>query len=260
MKDTSWSGVSKWYDELVKEEGSYQRSLILPNLLRRMDIKRGDNVLDLACGQGFFSREFARAGGNVIGADVAGELIKIAIASTNNNLPAGGTRIRIKPKFFVASAHKLDFIKSGSMDKVVIVLAIQNIENIGDVLAECARVLEKGGKLFIVMNHPAFRIPKQSSWGYDETNKIQYRRVDEYMSESKVAIQMHPGGKPSEMTVSFHRPMQVYFKALHKSGFAVSGLEEWISNKTSEPGPKAKVENKARKEIPLFMLLEAVKL
>ena len=55
-------------------------------------------------------------------------------------------------------------------------------------------------------------------------------------------------------------PLQVYFKALKRAGFAVTGLEEWISNKKSEAGPRAKAEDKARKEIPLFMMIEATKL
>ena len=35
--------------------------MILPNLVRAMAIKKGARVLDLACGQGFFSRAFAEA-------------------------------------------------------------------------------------------------------------------------------------------------------------------------------------------------------
>ena len=76
------------------------------------------------------------------------------------------------------------------------------------------------------------------------------------MSESKTEIKMHPGEKPTEVTVSFHRPLQVYFKSLKKAGLAVTGLEEWISNKKSESGPRKLIEDKARKEIPLFMMLE----
>jgi hypothetical protein len=109
-----------------------------------------------------------------------------------------------------------------------------------------------------VLNHPSFRNPKQTYWGYNEADDTQYRRVDEYMSESKVKIDMTPGSfKDKKFTVSFHRPLQVYMKALHKSGFAVTRLEEWASHKESEKGPKQRAENKARKEIPMFMCIEA---
>lgn len=251
-KATSWGGVAEWYDNLIEKEASnYQKDVILPNLMRLVDPKTGETILDLACGQGFFSREFARAGAKVIGADIAPELIRIADDLAKKS--------KLKIDFHVSSADNLKFIKDGSIDKAAIVLAIQNIENLSGTLNELASVLKQNGKVWIVLNHPAFRIPKASAWGFEE-NTIQYRRIDGYMSESKVPIQMHPGEKPGEMTVSFHRPLQVYFKALKKAGFAVTGLEEWISNKKSGPGPRAKAEDKARKEIPLFMMIETIKL
>lgn len=244
---TSWGGVAKWYEDLLQGEGTYQKEVILPNLLRLLDLKPGMRVLDLACGPGFFSKEFIKKGAKVVGVDIAGELIEIARQSA-----AGG-------EFYVSSADKLPFIKTGSVDKVVIVLALQNIENAGDVLKECSRVLKGNGILSIVLNHPVFRNPKVTSWGYDEANKIQYRRIDEYLSESKVKIQMHPGENPNDVTLSFHRPLQYYFKLFAKAGFAVTRLEEWNSNRKSQPGPKAKTEDKARIEMPLFLYLEAKK-
>ena len=59
--------------------------------------------------------------------------------------------------------------------------------------------------------------------------------------------------------MSFHRPLQYYFKMLAKEGFVVRRLEEWISHKESMAGPKKIAEDNARKEIPLFMMIEAVK-
>ena len=247
-KDTSWNNVAGWYDNLLAGEGTYQRELILPNLLRLMDIKRGDAVLDLACGQGFFAREFAQLGAGVVGVDASRKLIEIARKNSPQEIV-----------FHVARADQLSFVKSGSVDKVAIVLALQNIENVASVLRECSRILKNKGMLCLVLNHPAFRVPKASDWGWDDKGKIQYRRIDRYLSESKIEIQMHPGDKPSEHTLSFHRPLQFYFKMLHKAGFSVAMLEEWNSHKKSESGPRAKAEDVARKEIPLFLYLMASK-
>ena len=77
-----------------------------------------------------------------------------------------------------------------------------------------------------------------------------------------INIDMNPGEKNQKnkkYTVSFHRPLQTYFRDLKNSGFNVSGLEEWISNKKSQNGPRQKAEDVARKEIPMFMCIEAVK-
>jgi len=250
---TSWGEVAEWYSDLLeKEGGTYQKELILPNLIRLLNIKKGEMVLDLACGQGFFSREIYKLGAKVTGVDVSKELIGLAEKL--------GKAENFKIDYKVSSADDLSFIKSNSIDKIIIILAIQNIENVAGVFKECQRVLKTNGKLFLVLNHPAFRIPKESSWEWDEKKKSQYRRIDQYLSESRIEIQMHPGDKPSEKTVSFHRPLQYYFKLLGKNSLAVDRLEEWNSHKKSQPGPRAKAEDKIRKEIPIFMFLEAIKM
>jgi len=70
---------------------------------------------------------------------------------------------------------------------------------------------------------------------------------------------MHPSKREaSEKTFSYHRPLSLYITALAKAGFVVDGMEEWVSNKKSTGG-QAKRENRARKEIPLFLTLCARK-
>ncbi len=249
MTQTSWGGVAKWYDETVEEKGSYQQDLILPNLLRIMEIKNGERVLDLACGQGLFAREFAKAGAQVVASDISKELVEIARKKSPPEI-----------EYHIALADSLPFLKDGAVGKVAIVLALQNIENMNGTLAECARVLAPSGKLYLVLNHPAFRIPKESAWEFDEKNNVQYRRVDRYISSLKSEIDMNPGGSSRVMTLSFHRPLQAYVKALGKSGFAITRLEEWNSHKKSQKGPRAEAEDRARAEIPLFLTLEAQKM
>jgi len=249
VKDTSWGKVAPWYDDLLESgEGTYQSDLILPNALRLLAPKKGEKVLDLACGQGFFTREIFKAGANVVGADISKELIELAKKQSPKEI-----------EYTVTPADKLRFLANGSVEAILCVLAIQNMKNVPSVFAECSRVLKSGGRMVFVLNHPAFRIPKRSGWEMDKEKKIQYRRVDEYISESESEIAMHPGALPSVATVSFHHPLQFYFKAMHKAGLAVCRLEEWISNKQSQPGPNAGAENKARKEFPLFMAIEARK-
>jgi ubiquinone/menaquinone biosynthesis C-methylase UbiE len=247
---TSWGKVANWYDALLSADDTYQTQVILPNLLRLINIKEGDRILDIACGQGFFSRAFALEGALVVGSDIASELVEFA------KKKAGP-----QEKYFVAPADSMKAnIADGSFDIVTIVLALQNIENLNGVLKEAARALKEGGRLFIVLNHPVFRNPKHTAWNFDEKNNIQYRRIDEYLSESKTDIEMTPGGDKKNVTVSFHRSLQQYSKALAKNHFLISKIEEWNSHKKSEFGPRQKAEDKARKEIPMFMLIEVVKL
>lgn len=245
---TSWGSVAEWYKNHLEGGDTYHNKVILPNLLRLIEPRRGDAIIELASGTGFFASKFAAEGAMVTGIEVSEELVEIA----RKHSP--------QVSYHVGNAEKFDIVNDNSKDKVVIVLAIQNIEAPQKVFAEAARVLKPGGAFHLVMNHPAFRIPKHSSWNYDDKRRVQYRRVDQYMSESAEAIDMHPGMTDSPQTLSFHRPLQYYFKALAKAGFAVDRLEEWISHKNSNSGGRAVAENNSRKEIPLFLYLKAIKL
>ncbi len=246
-QSTSWGKVAGWYGDYLENPDTYQSQVILPNTLRMLGLKKGDRVLDLACGQGFFTKEFKNTGAVVVGADIAKELIEAARTNV-----AG-------VEFFVTPASQLSFAKDGTFDTVVCILALQNMEDLSSVSKEVARVLRKGGRFVMVVNHPAFRVLKRSSWGWDQEAEVQYRRVDGYLSAAKIPIDMHPGKGKSTETISYHRSLQDFSKTLFGAGFALTRLEEWISHKVSEKGPRQKAEDTARKEIPLFLALEATK-
>jgi ubiquinone/menaquinone biosynthesis C-methylase UbiE len=245
--DTSWGRDAEWYDELLAKPGTYQEEVVLPNLARLLEAESGTRVLDVACGQGYFARAIAAGGATVHGVDASPSLIKIA-----KELGGG-------PTYAVSPAEDLRDVPDASYDRAVIVLAIQNIEPAAQTIAEAARVLAAGGRLVIVMNHPAFRVPKHSDWAWSEDGATQYRREDRYMSELREKIQTHPGSDSDRYTYSFHRPLQYYVKAIAKAGMAVSRLEEWTSNRKSQPGPRAQAEDRARAEFPLFLTIEARK-
>lgn len=248
--DTSWNKVASWYDELLKNDDSYQAKVILPNLLRVLGLKKGEQVYDLACGQGYFSNVFAHEGANVVASDLSKKLIETAKKDTKE-----------KVLFYITPAHRAQFLKDNSVDTVVIVLAIQNIENVNEVLVECKRVLKKDGRIVFVLNHPAFRVPQASDWYFEDG--VQSRLISKYLSESKLLIDMTPGEKNSKKkisTISFHRSLQYYVKLFSKNGFTITRLEEWISHKQSGIGPRQIAEDKARKEIPMFMCIEVKKI
>lgn len=46
-------------------------------------------------------------------------------------------------------------------------------------------------------------------------------------------------------------------KALRTANFAIVRMEEWISHRESEKGPRKIAEDTARKEFPLFLAIEA---
>lgn len=244
---TSWGSSSEWYSEYLEQGGdTYQRQVILPNLLRIIAPTPNLSIIDIACGQGFFSRALDEAGAAVVGADISKELIEEAKRLSPSSL-----------SYHVTPSDSLTFAKDASYDVALIVLAIQNIENMAGTFAEAKRVLKEHGRLILVMMHPAFRNPGKTHWGYDETTKTQYRRVDAYLTGSKTELLVHPGKVNSPVTISYHRSLQDFSKALFKAGFSITRFEEWNSHKESQEGPRKKAEDTARKEIPLFLMIEA---
>jgi ubiquinone/menaquinone biosynthesis C-methylase UbiE len=246
---TAWGEVADWYDQLVGDEGSeYQRHVVFPGVLRLLAIQQGQKVLDVACGQGVFCRILHERGAVPTGVDAAAELVSMA-------------RQRSDPAiaYQVGDARSLGFLPEGTFAAATCILAIQNIDSVPPVLSGIARTLGAAGRLVLVMMHPCFRGPKYSSWEWDEKAGLQFRRVDRYLLPRKEPIVTHPGRKTGRYTWTFHRPIEFYVNALRKAGLLIDALEEWPSHKTSTSGPRAPAENTARKEIPMFLALRAVK-
>jgi ubiquinone/menaquinone biosynthesis C-methylase UbiE len=205
-------------------------------------------VIDLACGQGVFCRQLFNKGIPVTGVDAAEDLIAAAKARGPSEIP-----------YLPADARDLSRLAEGSFTAAACLLAIQNIHPLPPLFGSVARVLKPGGRLVIVMMHPCFRSPKECHWGWDEGARVQYRRVDKYLSPRKEPIVTHPGKKDGQYTWTFHRPIGDYISGLGKAGLLVDAMEEWPSHKTSDSGPRAPAENVARKEIPMFLAIRAVK-
>jgi ubiquinone/menaquinone biosynthesis C-methylase UbiE len=247
---TDWSAAAQWYDDLVGDAGSeYHQAIVLPGVLRMLATRPGERVIDIACGQGVLCRRLAEQGAEVTGIDAAAPLIQAA-------LQRGPQSIRYQ----VADARLAHGLPEGHFHAAACVLAIENIHPLPPVLAAAARLLAPGGRFVLAMMHPCFRAAKQSSWGWDAEKKIQYRRVEGYLMPRKTPIVTHPGADPTQYTWSFHRPLQEYVKALSRAGLWIDALEEWPSHKVSDSGPRMAAENAARKEIPLFLALRAVKI
>lgn len=246
-KTTSWGKVDDWYDDYVEDPESYHQKVVKPNLVRILGDVSRKNILDLGCGQGYFSRLFAQKGANVSGVDVSPELIEKASQRSGD----------LKIRYVVSPAEDLFSFANQSQDIVFSVLAMQNMRELDRVISEVKRILKMNGRFVFILNHPAFRVPQDSDWYFNVENKKQGRVVTRYMSEATVKIDMHPGSTQKTFTYSFHRPLQVFMKWMAKNNLAITRLEEWISHKESANGPRKEAEDKARKEIPLFMCIEA---
>lgn len=252
-KSTSWEPVGQWYQNTVGDEGHYyHKQIVIPGILRLLDLERaGDHpsLLDLACGQGVLARHLPSKV-SYTGLDISPTLVKAAKQLDKN----------LQHHYIVSDATKPLPLKQTLFSHAVITLALQNIDKPELVLKNASQHLQPNGKLVIVLNHPCFRIPRQSSWQVDADKKIQYRRLDRYLSSMEIPIQAHPSkGGDSPSTWSFHHPISAYSQWLRNAGFAIELLDEWCSDKVSI-GSAAKMENRSRAEFPLFLAILAIKL
>lgn len=248
MKDeTAWEESSKWYDAIVGVEGHHYHRMVLPYVLKHMDLKKESRLLDLGCGQGVLERAIAQSV-YYQGLDLSKGLIEKAKQRAASDAH----------HFTVADITKPFPLKERDFTHATLLFVIQNVQDSAFVFKELAKHLVTGGMCIIVMNHPCFRIPRQSHWGVDEAKKLQYRKIERYMTPLQIPIQTHPGKEGSDTTLSYHFPLSAISAFLFDAGFAILLLEEWVSDKKSS-GPLARMENRAREEFPLFLMIKAVK-
>ena len=223
----------------------YHQHVVIPGVLKLLALDQSSRLLDVACGQGVLGRSIHK---NIpyTGFDIARSLVEEAKRLDHSD----------KHTYLVGDATQDLPLGEWKFTHAAIILALQNIEDGGSVITNITNHLLPNGKLVIVLNHPAFRIPRQSSWGIDEKNKMQYRKINVYMSPLKIPIDMHPGQKGGPLTWSFHEPIGYYISLLVRHGFVIDAFEEWTSDKESE-GSARRMENRSRAEFPLFLAISA---
>jgi 23S rRNA-/tRNA-specific pseudouridylate synthase/ubiquinone/menaquinone biosynthesis C-methylase UbiE len=296
--DTSWDNVADWYDAMVEDERSdHFQQVILPGAIRLLKPTAGMRILDVACGQGALCRQLVQLDAEAVGIDASPRLIEAARRrSKEMNLDIRyevGDARQLESMREALGAGETD---GRPFDAILTSMALMNIDPLEPVLRGCASLLKPGGALVAIILHPAFRSPRQTSWAWgspsaedgpppspthetrprrsaaapsekpkrtNPTKEVrQYRRIDGYLSPGQVAITMNPGhaahGAEEITTWTFHRPLQTYIKALADAGFLIEALEEWPSQRQSRSGPRAAEENRARREIPMFLGLRAV--
>ena len=249
MKPQSWQHVATWYDTLIGEKGGYfHQNVIFPKTAKMLKLKEDQKILDLACGQGAFCRFLHDRQLYRTGVDASSLLIEKAKHYEEDQ----------KTEYLVDDARTLAMLGARQFDAIVSILAIQNIDPIDGMFRRIHELLLADGKFVFVILHPSFRSPRITGWGDDIDRKLQYRRVDRYMTGMKIPIAMHPGQSQSAVTWTYHRPLEDYMTALRQAQFVVDSIEEWISPKVSV-GKNADSENLARQEIPVFMAIRALK-
>jgi SAM-dependent methyltransferase len=128
-----WSSGGEAYDAI-----SRQIATALEHCVARLDPRPGETILDLATGTGWTSRLVARRGANVIGADIASDLL---VAATERARKEG-----LKIEYRIGDAEKLPFADQ-TFDGVISTFGVMFASRPEAAAGELSRVCKHGGRI-----------------------------------------------------------------------------------------------------------------
>jgi ubiquinone/menaquinone biosynthesis C-methylase UbiE len=208
-------------------------------LVNRLEIRKGQNVLDLGCGDGTTALPAARLGAEVLGVDIANNLVE---AGNQRAHHAGLTNCR----FQQGDASELRDLEDKSFDLVVSIFGAMFAPKPFDVAKEMVRVCRPGGRIVMgnwIPNDPTLvaQILKISSaysppppdgfispmtWGIENNVIERFSGAGvpkENISFNKETYTFEFRGSPSEFVDAFRRfygPSMNAFEAAERTGRA----------------------------------------
>lgn len=186
------------YEEGMRRMALYHRHCQDPVIFEVLGDLRGRSLLDLACGNGFYTRKFRQAGADpVLGVDLSPAQVDKAREIEEQEplgieyLAGDVMDLDLDRRFDIVTAvHLLHYLESG--------------EEIETVLREIHGMLQDDGRFVTMIANPEFDLAKHDS--EDSKSKFAY-----YFSiaepENGGLLRFHPGGfsKEREITVEFRR-------------------------------------------------------
>jgi ubiquinone/menaquinone biosynthesis C-methylase UbiE len=222
MDMNSWDAMAAWYDAKQGENGDlWHRTLIDPALLKVVGAVGGQRLLDLACGNGYLARRFARMGARVVGIDGSAPMIERARRREREN-PLGVV-------YHAGDTARLDTLHDAGMDIVVCNMALMDIEDAAGTIRQVARVLRPSGRFVASLSHPCFDVAGASAWVVERMDftTTTWRKVSRYRERFAGQVPWRDGEDPIiAYTTTYHRPLSWYVRTLRGAGFVITALEE----------------------------------
>jgi SAM-dependent methyltransferase len=204
------------------EGNDFHKLLIEPNQIELLNIKKGDVILDIACGNGQFARKMAELGVSVVAIDFSDEFIKIARSKTLSD------KIEYKT-IDVTDINDLEKLKEQRFDSIVCTMAMMDMADIMTLISFLPKILKNNGKFVFSILHPCFNSGEnvQIHEHTDIGGKLHHNfgvKISNYLVSKKYkGIGMSGQPKPQYY---FHRPLSELLNACFKNGFYMNGLRE----------------------------------
>ncbi|GIK42659.1 MAG: hypothetical protein BroJett011_64920 [Chloroflexota bacterium] len=229
-----WNRNAAFWDEWMGEGNDFVEVLIWPATERLLDLRPGERVLDIACGNGLTTRRLAALGAEVVAFDFAEEMIVHAQERTRQH------RERIHYTVLDATGEAaLLGLGENQFDAALCNMALFDMAEIELLLQVLPRLLRPGGRFVFSVIHPCFNSPHVAHVAEmeDQAGEIitEYSvKIFGYITPS-VAHGVAIAGQP-QAQLYFHRPLQVLLGTGFKAGFVLDGLEERAFPPDHPPG------------------------
>jgi len=206
------------------EGNDWVEVLTWPACERLLDLRAGERVLDVACGNGLTSRRMAALGAQVLAFDFSAKMIAHARARTQEHVH--------QIEYLVLDATDAAALRSlgeRAFDAALCHMALFDMAEIRPLVEALARLLKPCARFVFSVLHPCFNNSRTSQVAEMQDNAGQV--VTTYAV--KVCAYMTPTiahgaailGQPRPQ-LYFHRPLQVLLGACFEVGFVLDGLEE----------------------------------
>src|SRR3990167_2847523 len=142
--------------EIYAEGVTAEELTLRPMILKMAGNVRGQNVLDIGCGDGRYSELFARSGAKVISTDLAAPQIEMAQEKhAHQNI-----------RYSVGDVSAAD-AAPGSMDLVLanmVVPSIGSVESLDKLFSQARKMLRPDGRFIVSVLHPLILSPNQDDY------------------------------------------------------------------------------------------------
>ena len=219
-----WDQNATWWDARMGEGGVFQTRLIGPTTQRLLGLREGETVLDVACGNGAFSRRMAALGAHVVATDVS----EVFLARARERTTEYADRIEYR---FVDATEESELLALGErrFDAAVSTMALMDMATITPLLTALARLLKPQGRFVFSVLHPCFSsdglrkvIEEEDKNG--EIVTTYSIRVTGYIRQT-VEKGLGVIGQPVPQYY-FHRPLSELLRGGFQAGFCMDALEE----------------------------------
>lgn len=216
----AWDSAAETWEEFVESGADYYRWEVHgPGLLSACGDVKGQRILDLGCGQGWFSRQLADRGGDVVGVDLSAEMLAHARRHEERE-PAG-------IEYVAADAAEVDRLwPANTFDLVTGCMSLQDMTDPAAAIVAVAKVLVPEGRLVFSVPHP-FTDMRYREWERDSAGEKLSLKVDRYFESGAATLQWNISRLESTwQTPRWIFTLSEWCSLITTSGFVITDITE----------------------------------